>query len=97
MGAEDVSLEAEAGDEPFFLVTTDVASFMPVRNAIADAGLEARRAELTMVPSTTVEADETTARKVMKLQGLLEDNDDVQAVTTNLDVSEEVAAKLAAE
>ena len=42
-------------------------------------------------------ADEATARKVMKLQGLFEDNDDVQTVTTNLDVSPEVAAKLAAE
>lgn len=97
VGAEDVSLEAEAGDEPFFLITTDVPSFEPVRKAIAAAGLEARRAELGMVATTTVEADETTARKVMKLQGLFEDNDDIQAVTTNLDVSAEVAAKLAAE
>lgn len=96
-GAEDVSLEEEAGDESFFLITTDVASFEPVRKALAAAGLEARRAELAMVPTTTVEADETTARKVMKLQGLLEDNDDVQSVTTNLDVSPDVAAKLAAD
>ncbi|MDJ0520947.1 MAG: YebC/PmpR family DNA-binding transcriptional regulator [Planctomycetota bacterium] len=96
-GADDVSLEAEAGDDPFFLITSDVPSFQAVRAAIEAAGLEARRAELTMVPTTTVEADETTARKVMKLQGLLEDNDDVQSVTTNLDVSPDVAAKLAAD
>ncbi len=96
-GAEDVSLEAEAGDEPFFLVTCDVPSFEPVRKAIAAAGLTPRRADLTMVPTTLIEADEATARKVMKLQSLFEDNDDVQAVTTNLDVSPEVAAKLAAE
>jgi transcriptional/translational regulatory protein YebC/TACO1 len=44
-----------------------------------------------------VEADEQTARTIMKIQALLEDNDDVQAVSTNLDVSEDLAAKLAEE
>ncbi len=96
-GAEDVSLEQESGDDAFFLVTTDVPSFETVREAIEAAGLETRRAELAMVPTTTIEADEKTARQVMKLQSLFEDNDDVQTVTTNLDVSPEVAAKLAAD
>jgi len=94
-GAEEVSLEDEDGDEPFFLVTTDVPTFDAVRAAIEAAGLEARRAELAMVPNTTVDADEATARKVMKIQTLLEDHDDVQSVTTNLDVSPEIAARLA--
>ena len=50
-----------------------------------------------MVADNHVEADLATARKVMRIQGLLEENDDVQTVTTNLDVSEDVAAALAAD
>ncbi len=96
-GAEDVALQGETDDDAFFLITSDVPSFAAVLAAIKEAGLEARRSELAMIPSTTVDADEKTARKVMKLQGLFEDNDDVQSVTTNLDVSAEVAAILAAD
>lgn len=96
-GAEDVTLMDDDPDEPRFLVTSDVTSFDAVQQALASAGLEFARAELAMIPSNTIEADEDTARKVMKIQGLLEDNDDVQSVTTNLDVTPEVAARLAAE
>ncbi len=96
-GADDVALEEEGSDDAFFLITCEVGAFEAVRTAVAGAGLDTRRAELAMVPTMSVDADETTARKVMKLQALLEDNDDVQTVTTNLDVSPDVAAKLAAE
>jgi YebC/PmpR family DNA-binding regulatory protein len=96
-GAEDVQLLDEGTDDARFLITSDVGSFEAVKRALADADLETLRAEYAMEPKSTVEADADTARKVMRLQGLLEDNDDVQSVTTNLDVSEEVAALLAAE
>ena len=66
-----------------------------VKAAVEGAGLTPGRAEFAMIPGNTVEADEDTARKMMKLQAKLEENDDVQTVTTNLDVSPEVAAKLA--
>ena len=95
-GAEDVAQMGE-GDDAVFLVTTDVAAYEDVKKALTDAGLETSRAELAMLPTNTVDADEEIARKIMRLQGLLEDNDDVQTVTTNLEVSPEVAAKLAAE
>jgi len=94
-GADDVTLLDEGGDEARFLVTCDVASFQAVKKALEDAGLTLGRAEFAMIPGNTVQADEKTARQIMRLQGLLEDNDDVQTVTTNLDVSPEIAAKLA--
>lgn len=96
-GADDVELLDPGTDDARFLVTTEAAAFERVKQAVGEAGLEPTRAEYSMVPSNTVEADEDTARKVMRLQALLEDNDDVQTVTTNLDVAEDVAAKLAAE
>ena len=95
-GAEDVAKMGE-GDDAVFLVTSDVAAYEAVKQKLEDAGLETARAELAMVPTSTIDADEETARKIMRIQGLLEDNDDVQSVTTNLDVSPEVAAALEAE
>lgn len=96
-GAEDIAREGDAGEAERFVVTTAAADFEAVRKALDDADIEPSRAEFEMTPKSTVEADEDTARKVMKIQSLLEDNDDVQSVTTNLEVSEEVAARLAEE
>ncbi len=96
-GAEDIVLLDAGTDDARFLVTCPAGSFQEVKTALDGAGLKPTRAEFTMVASTSVDADEATARKIMKIQGLLDDNDDVQSVTTNLEVSADVAAKLAAE
>jgi YebC/PmpR family DNA-binding regulatory protein len=95
-GAEDVA-RMDDGEDSVFLITSDVGAFEDVKSALKAARLKPVRAELAMVPSTTIDADEQTARRIMRIQGLLEDNDDVQSVTTNLDVSPEIAAILAAE
>ncbi len=89
-GAEDIVREGER-----FVITCSVAGLHDVKAALEEAGIEPSRAEFEMTPKSTVDADEETARKVMRIQDLLEDNDDVQTVTTNLEVSEEVAARLA--
>jgi len=89
-GAEDIEKE-----EGRFLISCPGAQLGDVKAALESEGVEPTRAELEMVPTSTVEADEETARKVMRIQTLLEDNDDVQSVTTNLDVTAEVAGRLA--
>jgi YebC/PmpR family DNA-binding regulatory protein len=96
-GAQDVVLLDEGDVEERFLVTCEAGLLDAVKGALAAAGVPTARAEHVFVPRTLVEADETTARAVMRIQGLLEDQDDVQAVTTNLDVPEDVAARLTAE
>ncbi len=96
-GAEEIEALDEGSDDAIFQVTCEQGSFQDVKQALSDAEIEPGRAELVMVPSTWVEADEALARKIMKIQGLLDDHDDVQTVTTNLDISAEVAATLAAE
>ena len=47
-----------------------------------------------MVPSTTVDLDEDKARDVLKLVDILDDNDDVQNVFANFEVSEAVMQRL---
>ena len=55
-----------------------------------------QRAELTMIPKTTVEvADESAAKKILRLIDALEDNDDVQDVYANFDIPERVLEAVA--
>jgi YebC/PmpR family DNA-binding regulatory protein len=91
-GADDVK---DAGD--VFEVTCPPDLYAQVSAAIEAAGLEPRLAELTRIPSTMIELGLEDARKVLKLLDALEDNDDVQSVTANYSLSEEVMAAVNAE
>jgi YebC/PmpR family DNA-binding regulatory protein len=67
-----------------------------VREAIESAGMEVQSAELTMIPKTTVEvAEESSAKKLIRLIEALEDNDDVQDVSANFDIPEQVLEAVA--
>jgi transcriptional/translational regulatory protein YebC/TACO1 len=67
------------------------------RKAIQDAGIDYEQAEVGFVPNVSIEADADQAKKVLALIDALEDSDDVQNVFTNMDLSAEVIAELAAE
>jgi len=85
-GAEDV-----ADDGGTWRVTCSPSSVYDVRDALETAGLEVVSAESTMVSSTTIEvADPDDARKVLRIIDALEDNDDVQDVFGNFDISDEL-------
>jgi YebC/PmpR family DNA-binding regulatory protein len=86
-GADDV---ADDGDGMWRL-TCDPADVFDVRDALQSAGLEVASAESTMVSSMTVEVtDADDARKILRIIDALEDNDDVQDVYSNFDISEEL-------
>ena len=89
-GAEDV----ETNDDGSIDVTTDEASFMSVKDAMAAAGLEPEMAEITMKSSTSVDLSLDDAQKVMRMVDMLEDLDDVQNVYSNAEFSDEVMAQL---
>jgi YebC/PmpR family DNA-binding regulatory protein len=89
-GAEDI---AEDGGQ--WQVTTDPADLVAVRAALEGAGIPLASSELTMIPKATVEPDEKEARQVLRLVDALEDNDDVQEVFANFDISEEVLEAVA--
>lgn len=89
-GAEDV---LDVGDE--WLVTTAAAQVDVVRNALEAARIEVKAAQLAMVPKNVVPATGRDAEQLMRLAENLDDNDDVQNVWSNFDISEEEAARLA--
>jgi len=88
-GAEDVKDEGDAIE-----VVTDPAEFMSVRDALAAAGLEYETAEVTMIASTQTLLADKQAETMLKLMDALEDNDDVQNVFANFDISEEDLATM---
>jgi len=89
-GAEDIG---EDGSQ--WQITTEPTELMAVRTALDEAGVAYASAELTMVPKTTVSPDEKEARQLLRLIDALEENDDVQDVYANFDISEEVLEAVA--
>jgi YebC/PmpR family DNA-binding regulatory protein len=85
-GAEDVQDEDTES-----VVYTDLKDFAKVRDALKDGGLEVIEAELTYVPSTTIEVtDAATAGKIMRLMDALDACDDVTNTHVNFDIPEEL-------
>ncbi len=83
-GAEDVE-----PDEGLIEIKTSPETFEDVVNALTDKGYQTSSAEITMVPLTTVETDKETIKKALRLIERLEDLDDVQTVSTNLDIPDD--------
>ena len=89
-GAEDV--ETTEGD---YRIVTTPEDFAGVRDSLREAGIAFENAEITMEPQNSVELDSATARQTLKLIDALEENDDVQEVYANFDISDEVMAEVA--
>lgn len=82
-GAEDVTSE-----DGYLTVTCEMANFGAVQKKLEELEIEAENAELQRIPNTLVTLDNEAFAKVMKLIDVLEDNDDVQKVFHNLDITE---------
>ena len=88
-GAEDIADSGETWE-----VQTALEDYETVRQAFENAGFEASEMSLQMIPQNSIEVDAEVGRKVMNLIGNLEDNDDVQNVYANFDMSDDVLAQL---
>lgn len=85
-GADDVAQDGES-----WRVTTDPQVVYDVKAALEGAGMSVLSAESTMVSSTTIAIDDAeTAQKVLRVMEALQDNDDVQDVFANFDISDEI-------
>ncbi|WP_284266089.1 YebC/PmpR family DNA-binding transcriptional regulator [Roseicyclus amphidinii] len=97
-GAEDVETNAGDGDEDpgshvIWCADTDLGE---VSSALEGELGESTSTKLVWRPTTTTELGLEDAEKLMKLIEALEDDDDVQTVTANFEISDEVMAKLSA-
>lgn len=88
-GADDVS---DAGEGYEIICEPD--KFSDLSQALDEAGIEVESREITRLPKDTVDLDAASARKVLKLMEALDDHDDVQSVSANFNIPEEVMAEM---
>jgi len=89
-GAADVDTDADPIE-----IYTEPSELYAVRKALEDAGITVDDSESAMIAKQTVSLEVDQVRKALRLMDLLEDLDDVQRVTSNVDIPEEVLAELA--
>ena len=90
-GADNVESNSEAHE-----ITCATADFSAVRDALEVKFGAAREAKLQWRPLNTVPVDGDAAGSLLKLIDVLEDNDDVQLVSANFEMSDDTLAKLTA-
>lgn len=89
-GAQNIE-EADKGYE----IECTLEDFSTVRDQLIAKFGDPESAELVWKPQTTALVDEEKAISLMKFIDVLEDNDDVQSVFANFEMSDEVMEKLA--
>jgi YebC/PmpR family DNA-binding regulatory protein len=91
-GAEELTTE-----EDQYVITTSHDQLYAVAEALKQAGVTTGGQKFTFIPDTTVPiADESVAKQVLQLCDALEDDDDVQNVYSNIEIPDELLARLPA-
>ena len=89
-GANDVDTEGDPLE-----IVTEPGNLEAVRTALEGTGVTIESAEVAMQPKSTIEVEVSAARQNLRLIENLEDLDDVQRVTANFDIPDEVMAEVA--
>jgi YebC/PmpR family DNA-binding regulatory protein len=87
-GADDVKRSGES-----YEVLSTPESFHKVSEALEAAKIPVELAEIQRVPSSTVDLDADASRRMLRLIEALEDQDDVQSVTANYNIPDEIMAE----
>ncbi len=89
-GAEELTTEEEE-----YVITTAHDQLYAVAEALKNAGVTTGGQKFTFIPDTTVPVhEEAVALQILRLCDSLEEDDDVQNVYSNLDIPDELLAKL---
>lgn len=85
-GADDVQIDTDTAE-----VFTEISNLENLNQTLKEKGWPVREAELRWIPGNTVDVtDPDLARSLLKLMDALEDIDDVQNVTANFEMSDEL-------
>jgi YebC/PmpR family DNA-binding regulatory protein len=88
-GADDVTSTPEGHE-----ITTALESLRDVAQALETKFGDPRKVGLIWKPQNTINVDDEAGEKILRLVGSLEDNDDVQNVYANFEISDALVAKL---
>lgn len=86
-GAEDIETE-----DGVITVTTSMEEFGRMQKKLEEMNIEAENAELQRIPNDTVTLDNESAAKILKIIDIFEDDDDVQKVFHNLELTDDILA-----
>ena len=89
-GAEDI----EVNKDTSISITSSPEDFENIKNILADKEIIVEDSEVSFIPENTVKADLDTSLKVFKLLESIEDLEDTQTVTSNVDFSDEMLEHL---
>lgn len=89
-GAEDI----EINDDNSVSITSAPQDFETIKTALIEADIAIDNSDISLIPETTVQADMETSLKVFKLLEMLEDLDDTQSVTSNIEFAEGMLEEL---
>lgn len=90
-GAEDMKNDPK---EDSYEIISSPEDMVKIKEAIESSGIPVSLDEITMLPSTYITLDETSAEQMLRLVEALEDNDDTQNVYTNFDIPDEIMTKV---
>ncbi len=88
-GADDIVLDGD-----YWQVTCDPSDLQQLKVGLAEAGIEPESARFSMEPNVSVPLDRDSADKVLKLMDALDDEDDVQEIYANFEISDEIMAEI---
>jgi YebC/PmpR family DNA-binding regulatory protein len=88
-GAEDIEVE-----DDFFSITTAMEDFGKMQKKLEEMGIEPESAELQRIPHEAVKLDKEDALKILKVIEIFEDDDDVQSVFHNLEMTDELMEEM---
>lgn len=93
----DAGMEDIEEEDDRLVITTAMEDFGNMQKKLDEMGIEAENAELQRIPNTTKKLDVDSAKQVLQTIEAFEDDDDVQNVYHNLEMTEELEKALAEE
>ncbi len=88
-GAEDIEVDGER-----ITIACAMEDFGKLNKKLNDLGIEPEDAGLKRIPNDTKKLDLESARKILRFVDTLEDDDDIQNVYHNLEMTDEIAEAL---
>ncbi len=90
----DVGIEEFETEDEIYIVTCAMEDFGNVQKKLEELGIEAESAELQRIPNNTKQINIETAKSVLNLVEAFEDEDDIQNVYHNLEMTDELEKAL---
>ncbi len=90
----DAGAEEAENEDGFYTIYTAMEDFGNMVKKLEEMDIEAENAELQRIPKTTVKLEREQAQKVLKLVDTLEEDEDVQNVFHNMELTEELMAEM---